>query len=189
MIDKSVWWKLLNSLHGSHRKYNLMAPEYNKSLIFRRHIKEAYYYREIISDYGMCKKHEILDIGTGAGFPGIPLAVLFPENRFYLNDRKRIRTDFVKTLAKDLALSNVSTITEDITNLSPEDRTFDIITARAVSRIAVIEEACLHILKPAGMIILGKGMDIKHELEQVRYLTVSEIRPVPFGNMVILHKR
>ena len=119
----------------------------------------------IISDgrrvYDLLKKGiNVCDVGTGAGFPGIPLAILFPESRFCLMDALKKRIDFLNEVVMDICLENVSLIhgrAEDLASDGSFRESFDICVSRAVSSLNVLSEYCLPFVKVGGTFLSYKG--------------------------------
>ncbi|MDG2370507.1 MAG: 16S rRNA (guanine(527)-N(7))-methyltransferase RsmG [Flavobacteriales bacterium] len=96
---------------------------------YERHVLHSLSIAKIIS---FKKKSSILDIGTGGGFPGIPLSILFPETKFTLVDSIGKKIKVVKAVSDELNLKNVSAIKERGENINGQ---FDFIISRAVTRL------------------------------------------------------
>lgn len=115
---------------------------------------------------------EVLDFGTGGGFPGIPLAIYFPEVRFTLIDSIGKKMSVVQAISNELKLDNVNTVVGRVEDLR---NNFDFITCRAVGRMSKILPWVKKRLKtasqnenPNGFIFL-KGGDLNEELSEIRY--------------------
>ncbi len=109
----------------------------------------------------------ILDLGTGGGFPLLPLAILFAEHHFTGLDSVRKKMDAVSRIVSSLNLSNVTLVTgrAEETGRDPTHReTYDIVTARAVAETALLLEYCAPFVKKGGHILLWKSMEIDEEI-------------------------
>ncbi|MBN2533626.1 MAG: 16S rRNA (guanine(527)-N(7))-methyltransferase RsmG [Spirochaetales bacterium] len=104
----------------------------------------------------------ILDIGSGAGFPGIPLSVFLPDSGFILSECSRVKASFLRNIAILLDLKNVEVFENDFKRLN---RKADIITFRAFSGLDKILDDCFTLLNPGGSIIAYKGRRQKAEEE------------------------
>lgn len=110
----------------------------------------------------------VIDIGTGAGFPGIPLAILSPEKSFLLVDSLKKRIHVLQEMIGELGLSNVRLIhsrAEDLAGDKNYRAGYDICVSRAVSRMPVLLEYCLPFVRREGWLIAYKGPDIKKEMK------------------------
>ncbi len=96
----------------------------------------------------------LIDIGTGAGIPGIPLAIFMPNTNFYLLDSTQKKTNFINEVAKELGLKNVFTINDRIENI--KELNYDFAISRGFSSLATNFETISPILKIGGHMILYK---------------------------------
>lgn len=116
----------------------------------------------------------ILDVGTGGGFPGIPLAILFPQSRFTLCDSIGKKITVVNNIAEALHLQNVTGIKARCESL---DTDFDFVVSRAVAPAATIMQWTRHLIKPGkgnGWWFL-KGGDLREEFQGIRVKEKTEI--------------
>ena len=117
-----------------------------------KHFADSLYLLKILK----LESGSIIDVGTGAGFPGIPLAVCCPNVRFTLIDSLRKRIDFLSDAVKELGLNNVTTIharaEEAGRDFSLRDK-FDIAVSRAVASLSTLVEYTLPFVKPSGTFV------------------------------------
>ncbi|BBL72960.1 16S rRNA (guanine(527)-N(7))-methyltransferase RsmG [Methylomagnum ishizawai] len=109
----------------------------------------------------------VLDVGTGAGLPGIPLAILCPDKAFALLDSNAKKTRFVQQAVIELGLKNVDVITARVEQYRPE-RGFDTVLARAFASLAEIVAATARLLAPGGRILAQKGVWPQQEIETLK---------------------
>ncbi|NLY37192.1 MAG: 16S rRNA (guanine(527)-N(7))-methyltransferase RsmG [Tissierellia bacterium] len=115
-------------------------------------------------------KGKVLDLGTGAGFPGIPLAILCPDTEFLLMDSLRKRIIFLEEVVKGLNLTNVSLLhsrAED-GGRGPLREKFDIVLTRALAPLPVLLEYSLPFLKVGGKLYAYKGIKLDEEIKQAK---------------------
>jgi len=114
------------------------------------------------------KELSIIDVGTGAGFPGIPLKIAMPEIKLTLMDSLQKRIGFLKDVTTELDLKNVNHIhsrAEDAGRDKKNREKYDIATARAVANLPVLCEYCLPFVKVGGCFMAMKGK-LEEELDQ-----------------------
>ena len=113
----------------------------------------------------------VVDIGSGAGFPGLPLALLYPDKTFLLTDALQKRTDFVNETAATLGLSGVTAIharAEEAGRISAYREQFDLAVCRAVAALPVILEYALPFVKIGGHFLAYKTVRAEGEIEESR---------------------
>ncbi|MBK1810844.1 16S rRNA (guanine(527)-N(7))-methyltransferase RsmG [Clostridium sp. YIM B02505] len=113
----------------------------------------------------------LIDVGTGAGFPGIPIAIIRDELSVTLLDSLNKRVNFLNEVIQQLNLSNVKTIhsrAEDGARNKDLREKFDIATSRAVANMCVLSEFCIPYVKIDGHFIALKGPSIEEELDESR---------------------
>lgn len=111
---------------------------------------------------------KLCDVGSGAGFPSIPLKILFPEIEITIVDSLKKRIRFLEILVEELALENVHLVHARAEDFGQKDEfrsAFDVVTARAVARLSVLAEFCLPITKEKGIFAAMKGSQGADELE------------------------
>ena|SRR5690554_6070781 len=110
-----------------------------------------------------------LDVGTGGGFPGIPLAICCPSWKVVLLDSLRKRLNFLDSASENLRLSNVHTLharAEDAGQDPSYREKFDLVVSRAVARLPVLLELCVPFVKVGGRFIAMKGAGAREEVEE-----------------------
>ena len=125
----------------------------------------------IVKAQDMKKVKTLLDVGTGAGFPGIPLAIVSPEKEFLLIDSLNKRIRIINELIGELGLRNVRAVhgrAEEMARQKQYRQKFDVCVSRAVSRMSVLSEYCLPFLHRGGWLIAYKGPDAEKELKEAQ---------------------
>jgi 16S rRNA (guanine527-N7)-methyltransferase len=108
----------------------------------------------------------IIDIGTGAGLPGIPLAIFLPEVGFTLLDSNAKKTRFVQQVVLELKLKNVEVLHSRVENYHPEQR-YDAVLTRAFASLPDIVKLTAHLLTEDGVLLAMKGQSLDAELAEI----------------------
>ncbi len=139
---------------------------HNLTAIRESHKMVTHHLLDSLSIIPYLKGDAILDVGTGGGVPGMPLAIACPEKSFVLVDSHGKKTRFLKHAVQALGLSNVEVCHSRVEQLS-QMHTFDVIMARAVSTLSNLLQWTQPLLKEDGSWVLMKGAYPEEELQSV----------------------
>ena len=120
-------------------------------------------------------KKRILDLGAGAGFPGVPLAIVNPNRLFVLLDSRRKKTLFLQEVADECSLTNIAIVCDRVENYGasfPDQ--YDVVVSRAVASLDVLWKWSVPILENAGCLIAIKGGDVQDEVSQL--LSMDDVK-------------
>lgn len=159
-----------------------LYPEWNEKInVISRKDIENLYVNHILHSLGIAKfidfknGSKVLDMGTGGGFPGIPLAILFPEVKFHLVDRIGKKIKVAQDIADKIGLKNVTTQHGDVKEVKG---TFDFVVSRAVMNLddlvnvvrRSVSRTCINAY-PNGLVCL-KGGDLQAEVKKYKNLSM-----------------
>lgn len=117
------------------------------------------------------KNLKVLDLGTGAGFPGIPLKIAFPHLQVTLMDSLNKRVKFLQSVINKLELCDINGVhgrAEEMARNAAYRESFDLCVSRAVANLSTLSEYCLPFVKNGGKFISYKSADIEEELESAK---------------------
>jgi 16S rRNA (guanine527-N7)-methyltransferase len=152
----------LGELAKWNKAYNLTAVRDPQQMVVR-HIFDS------LTAAPLLRGTRILDAGTGAGLPGIPLALCYPDRQFTLLDSNGKKIRFVQHVAGELGLKNILPVQARVESYECEER-FDTVISRAFTALADFVSNSGHLLKPAGCLLAMKGK-----------LPQAELRALPPG--------
>ena len=155
-----------NLLIEYNQKFNLTAIKTEEEI----YLKHFYDSLTLIKGINLEGKKKLLDIGTGAGFPGLVLKIFYPELETTLLDSNHKKILFLETVKKELNLKNITCLNSRAENLPKEYREyFDIVTSRAVAELRILCELSIPYLKVGGKFIAMKGT-LKEEINDSVWL-------------------
>ncbi len=139
-----------------NRAYNLTAVREPADMV-TRHLLDS------LALVPRLSGHRCIDVGTGAGLPGIPLAIMFPEREFHLLDSNGKKTRFLFQVKTALALSNVTIHHARVEAFTPA-RGFDVVLSRAFASLLDMVAGAGHLLQPDGVFLAMKGARPEEEI-------------------------
>ena len=153
----------LNLLLEWNEKFNLTA------IVDKDEIEEKHFIDSIkLIEYFDIKNKTLLDVGSGAGFPGIPLAIVEPSLKITLLESNGKRISFLKEAKKVLSLDNVEIIQGRAEELAFREK-YDFVTARAVKELNILLELCFYLVKVGGSFIAYKSSNIDEEINNAKH--------------------
>ena len=176
--EKEMWRKLrpnkakkdeiiqknLLELVEENKKMNLTSITEYEDVVWKHFLDSAL----IMKDSLWNGKNKVFDVGTGAGFPGIVLAILNPESEFVLLDSLNKRVDFLKQVCDKLKINNVTAIHGRAETYGQNERyrnQFDFVVSRAVAELPILMEYCVPFVKVNGYFVSYKGKKQEEEVK------------------------
>ena len=154
--------KYLDLLMEWNQKINLTALKTEEEIIEKHFYDSLLMAEEIKFD-----DQSLLDVGTGAGFPGIPLKIVFEDLFVTLLEPTLKRVNFLDIVIKELGLEKIVTINKRAEDYVKDARSYyDLVTARAVSRLNMLLELCMPLVKVDGLFLAMKGSKGEEEIQE-----------------------
>ena len=165
------------------RKYFELLVEWNEKMNLTAitdeegvYLKHFYDSLTISFDYKL-DSQSLCDIGAGAGFPSIPLKIVYPNLKITIVDSLTKRITFLKQLTTKLGLDNVTLVHGRAEEFAKDHReSFDVVTARAVARANILNELCIPLVKVGGHFISMKGKNAEEEILEGKSLEILKCK-------------
>ena len=172
----------------ANESFNLTANDTKESFMIKNIIDSLL----IVKNLDLDGKN-ILDLGSGAGLPGIPLAIYYKNTNFTLLEPLTKRANFLKEIAQKLGLKNVKVVNERAEIFIKNAReSYDFVTSRAVSRLNILLELSIPFLKVGGELIAYKGINYQEEINESKNaldLLSSKIIAIEEENLVQINEK
>lgn len=140
----------------------------------------------------------VIDVGSGGGLPGVPLAIAMPGVRFTLLEATGKKAGFLREAADALHLSNVTVVNERAETIGRDRRShrehYDVVVGRAVGRLAVLLELTIPLARVGGFVLAIKGARARVEIEQATgalrllHCEIADTARTPTGTIVVIEK-
>ena len=152
------------------KKYNShtnLISKNDEKVLFEKHIFDSLAFNLFSQKYGLPQK--LMDIGTGGGFPALPLALIYPEVKIYAIDSTSKKINFIKEVKTQMNLKNIEPMAFRIEEL-PQNlkESFDVVTTRALGNLRLVLEYAVPYLKVGGYFVAYKSSDSENELNQAK---------------------
>ena len=179
----SAFNKYYELLYEWNKKINLTAITEPKDVAIKHMVDSLSCFKADLFK----ENTSLIDVGTGAGFPGLPLKIFYPSLKLTLLDSLNKRVKFLQLVVDELGLKDVEVIharSEEAARNKKYREKFDLATARAVARLPIICEYCLPFVKEGGTFIALKGRQYEEEATQAQKAIkvlggeISDIMPV-----------
>ena len=190
-IDENLKNQLVSYMEltlKANESFNLTANDTKESFMIKNIIDSLL----IVKNLDLDEKN-ILDLGSGAGLPGIPLAIYYKNTNFTLLEPLTKRANFLKEIAQKLGLKNVKVVNERAEIFIKNAReSYDFVTSRAVSRLNILLELSIPFLKVGGKLIAYKGINYQEEINESKNaldLLSSKIIVIEEENLVQINEK
>lgn len=136
--------------------------------VVRKHFADSL---SIAAHFDLSKVKSMIDVGTGAGFPGLPIKIVYPQIEIVLADSLQKRLNFLDEVIAELHLTGISTVhgrAEDLARRKEYREHFDLCASRAVARLSVLSEYCLPFVRPEGYFLSYKAGNCEQEIAEAK---------------------
>ena len=160
------FYRYMDLLLEWNEKINLTAITETDEVILKHFIDSMTVFKYLV------ESKNIIDVGTGAGFPGIPIAIMNQNKNITLLDSLNKRINFLNEICNELKINNVKTYhgrAEEFGHNKQHREKYDIAISRAVANMTTLVEYLIPFIKVGGRCICMKGNDIEEELEQAKF--------------------
>lgn len=170
-LSKSTREKLLNfaQLFKFYNSHTNLVSKNDEKYLFEKHIYDSLALSLFLADYKIEPDAKILDIGTGGGFPSVPLAIVFPDLQIFPLDSIAKKIGFIELVQKELRLDNLHPLCTRVEDLPFEyKQSFDVVTSRAVASLNILLEYAVPFLKTNGFFAAYKSVNADEEMKNAK---------------------
>ena len=166
-MDKKLFENYITAFLEENSKLNLISKN-DEKFLWEKHIFDSLSIKNFFDKYNYdFNGKTLLDVGTGGGFPSVPLAIMYPTLQVTALDSIRKKINAITEMKEKLSLNNLSTICDRVENINTK---FDLITSRAVASMDKLIPYAIPRLKENGYFIAYKSLKINEELEKAQQM-------------------
>lgn len=173
LIDKFIIY--LRELQKWNKAYNLTSIEDEREIVLKHFIDSILYLYYIPE-----RPLNIADVGSGAGFPGVPIAIIRPYLKISLIEYSWKKCAFLRNIKRRLELNNIEIIQSKAEEVNEK---FDIVISRALWSIKDFIKNCSHLLKEEGYFLVSKSLKLQEELKELKPMPEIEIKEFILPNL------
>lgn len=159
-LSKNDFSEYIDAFLVENAKVNLISKN-DEKFLWEKHIFDSLAIEKFFNKYGLRKS--LLDIGTGGGFPSVPIAIAYPEMEVYALDSIRKKLNAIDNIKSVLDLKNLHTICERAEKLTDK---YELVTSRAVASMKVLAQYASSLLKSGGYFVAYKSLKAEDEIQE-----------------------
>lgn len=164
MKNKEFFEEYINAFLKQNSVVNLISKN-DEKFLWEKHIFDSLSIEKFFKKYSINSTGKLLDIGTGGGFPAVPIALAYPEIEVFALDSIRKKINAIENIKSELSIKNLHTICDRAENIHDK---YDLITSRAVAPMKVILEYAMPLLKKDGYFIAYKSLRAEEEINDAK---------------------
>lgn len=167
---------------------SLLVPKVDEENLFLRHFCDSL---QPLLLFGFKKNATILDIGSGGGFPSIPIRIFRPDLRFVLAESNRKKSNFLNEVKNELKLDNLVIVNSKVENMKDQEKPFDYVISRGVGSLQKFSQLAKPLLSDDGHMYTFKTKQFSSELDLITSnkekdgIKISEIAEYDLGNQIL----
>lgn len=159
-LSKNDFSEYIDAFLVENAKVNLISKN-DEKFLWEKHIFDSLAIEKFFNKYGLRKS--LLDIGTGGGFPSVPIAIAYPEIEVYALDSIRKKLNAIDNIKSVLDLKNLHTICERAEKLTDK---YELVTSRAVASMKILAQYVSALLKSGGYFVAYKSLKAEDEIQE-----------------------
>lgn len=159
-LSKNDFSEYIDAFLVENAKVNLISKN-DEKFLWEKHIFDSLAIEKFFEKYGLRKS--LLDIGTGGGFPSVPIAIAYPEIEVYALDSIRKKLNAIDNIKSVLDLKNLHTICERAEKLTDK---YELVTSRAVASMKILAQYASSLLKSGGYFVAYKSLKAEDEIQE-----------------------
>lgn len=151
------------AIFKNYNSHTNLISKNDEKVLFEKHIYDSLAFNLFAKKYKI--PENIMDIGTGGGFPSVPVSLIFKNTKIYAVDSTSKKINFINEVKKQLNIENIMPVVSRIEELPEENKTsFDVVTSRALGTLSLLLEYAIPYLKVGGYFVAYKSVDSDNEL-------------------------